>query len=107
MKTKAKIEASILRGAVAMLLFSCVIVVFCSAINLPNHAAKVPVPQNNTTFVVNGQESVSPVAAAASRRDRTLTFADRVVYQRRSRKFIGGSASGRKRTAASSRRWIR
>jgi hypothetical protein len=35
MKTNNKISAYILRGSTAALLFSCVIVALCSAINLP------------------------------------------------------------------------
>src|SRR5204863_3964201 len=43
---------------------------------------KFPVPQNNTTFGANGQDSAASASALAIRRDRTLTFADRVAYQR-------------------------
>ena len=82
MTTKSKISAYILRGSAAMLLVSCVIVALSSAINLPNRPPKVPAPQNNTAFGVNAHESASSVAASAIRRDRTLTFADRVAYQR-------------------------
>src|SRR6266496_2151244 len=60
MKTKSKLSAYILRGSTAALLFSCVIVALCSAINLPKHSPKVSAPQNNTA----------------------LSFADRVAYQR-------------------------
>ena len=82
MKTKNKINGYILRSAAAMLLFSCVIVALSSAISLPNHPLKVPAPQNNTAFGVNGHESASSVASPATRRDQMLTFADRVAYQR-------------------------
>ena len=82
MKTKTKISAYILRSSAAALLFSCMIVALSSAINVPNHPAKFAAPQNNTAFGVNGHESASSVAAPATRRDRTLTFADRVAYQR-------------------------
>jgi N-acetylneuraminic acid mutarotase len=82
MKTKNKINAYILRSAAAMLLFSCVIVALSSAISLPNRPPKVPAPQNNTAFGANGHESASSVAACSTRRDRTLTFTDRVAYQR-------------------------
>ena len=82
MKTKSKISAYILRGSVALLLPSCVIVALSSAINLPNRSPKVPAPENNTAFGVNAQESVASVAASATRRKQTLTFADRVAYQR-------------------------
>jgi hypothetical protein len=76
-KTKSEISAYILRGAVAALLFSCVIVALSSAINARNHSPKFPTPQNNAAFGVNAQES----GASATQRDRTLTFADRVAYQ--------------------------
>ena len=82
MKRKVKISAYILRGSAVALLVSCAIVALSSAINLPNKRPKVPSPQNNTAFDVNGQESAPPTAASAIRRDRTLTFADRVAYQR-------------------------
>jgi len=65
-----------------MLLLSCVIVALSSAINVSNHPPKVPAPQNNTAFGLNGQESASSMAASAIGRNRTLTFADRVAYQR-------------------------
>ncbi len=65
-----------------MLLFSCVIVALSSAINLPGRHLRVPPQQNNTALGVNAQESAASVSASAIRRDRTLTFADRVAYQR-------------------------
>jgi len=65
-----------------MLLVSCVIVALSSAINLPNHPPKVPAPQINTAFGVNGHEGASSVTAPPIQRNRTLTFADRVAYQR-------------------------
>ncbi len=82
MKTKSKISAYILRSSAAALLFSCVIVAFSSAINLPNKHSKLPAPQNDTTLGVSGQDNASSVAKSATRRNRTLTFADRVAYQR-------------------------
>jgi N-acetylneuraminic acid mutarotase len=82
MKTKSKITAHILRSSAAALLVSCVAVAVSSAINLPNHPPKVPAAQNSTTSGVGGQESFSSVAASATRSNRTLTFADRVAYQR-------------------------
>jgi hypothetical protein len=82
MKTKSKISAYVLRGSAAALLVSCVIVALSSAINAPNKPPKAPAPQNNTAFGVTGQESSASVAAPAIRRDRTLTFADRVAFQR-------------------------
>jgi hypothetical protein len=70
MKTNNKISAYILRGSTAALLFFCVIVALCSAINLPEQPLKVPPPQDNAAFGANAYQS------------RTLSFADRVAYQR-------------------------
>src|SRR4029453_291468 len=70
MKTNNKISAYILRGSTAALLFSCVIVALCSAINLPNNSPKIPAPQNNTAVRANAHQN------------QTLSFADRVAYQR-------------------------
>src|SRR5215472_16698768 len=82
MKTKTKIRAYILRSAAAAVLISCVIVALSSAINLPNHASKIPDLQNSTAFGLNGHETAASISASAIRRDQTLTFADRVAYQR-------------------------
>src|SRR6266481_3424642 len=82
MKTKNKISGYIFRGAAVTLLFSCVVVALSSAINVTNRAPKVPAPQNNTAVGVNGHENASSVAAPAIQRNRTLTFTDRVAYQR-------------------------
>src|SRR5437762_2379420 len=79
---KIKISGHILRGAAAMLLFLCMVVALSSAINLPNNPAKVPAPQNNTALGLKGHEGAASMAASAIRKDRTLTFADRVAYQR-------------------------
>src|SRR5262245_50372602 len=65
MKTKSKISAYILRGTTAALLFSCVIVALCWAINPREQAPKALSPQNNVAF--GGS--------------RTLSFAERVAYQ--------------------------
>jgi len=81
-RTKSEISAYIVRGSAAALLFSCVIVALSSAINLPNRSQKVPVPENDTTFRVNAPETESSVASSAIRRNRALTFANRVAYQR-------------------------
>ena len=69
MKTNNKISAYILRGSTAALLFSCVIVALCSAINLPEQPLKALLPQDNAVFGANAHQS------------RTLSFADRVAYQ--------------------------
>src|SRR5437667_773834 len=65
MKTNNKINAYILRGSTGALLFSCVIVALCSAINLPEQAPKALPPQDNAAFGAS----------------RTLSFAGRVAYQ--------------------------
>jgi hypothetical protein len=70
MKTKNKLGAYILRGSTAALLFSCVIVALCSAINLPQHPPRALPPRDNAAFGANAYQS------------RTLSFADRVAYQR-------------------------
>jgi hypothetical protein len=59
-----------------------VIVALSSAINVPNRAAKVPAPENNAAFGMNGKDSAASVAASAIRSNRTLTFTERVAYQR-------------------------
>ena len=63
MQTKSKISAYILRSAAAALLLSCVIVAFCSAINLTNHPPKFPVPQDNPAFGLNGHEGAGLVVS--------------------------------------------
>ena len=70
MKTNNKISAYILRGSTAALLFSCLIVALCSAINLPEQAPKALPPRDNAAFGANGHQN------------RSLSFADRVAYQR-------------------------
>ena len=70
MKTKNKLGAYILRGSTVTLLFSCVIVALCSAINLPEQPPKALPPQQNVAFGTNGHQS------------RSLSLADRVAYQR-------------------------
>jgi N-acetylneuraminic acid mutarotase len=82
MTTKTKISAYILRSAAAALLLSCVIVAFSSAINLTNHPPKLPIPQDNTASSVDRHEGTASVAASVIHKNRTLTFADRVAYQR-------------------------
>jgi hypothetical protein len=70
MKTKSKLNAYILRGSTTALLVSCVIVALCSAINLPEQPPKARPPRGNAAFGANGHES------------GTLSFAERVAYQR-------------------------
>src|SRR4030095_4198780 len=69
MKTNSKVSAYILRGSTAALLFSCVIVALCSAINLPEQSLKTRAPQDSGAVGTNAYQS------------RTLSVADRVAYQ--------------------------
>lgn len=69
LKAKSKVSGHILRSSAAAILFSCAVVALSSAINLPKHLPRFPAPQNNSV-------------ASATQRNRTLTFADRVAYQR-------------------------
>ena len=69
-ENKNTLSAYILRGSTAALLFSCVIVALCSAINLPEQPPKVPHPQDNAAFGANAHQN------------QTLSFADRVAYRR-------------------------
>jgi hypothetical protein len=70
MKTKSKLSAYILRSSTTALLFSCVLVALCSAINLSEQPPKARPPQDNTAFGANLHQS------------RNLSFADRVAHQR-------------------------
>ena len=70
MKTNNKINASIFRRSTAALFFACAIVALCSAINLAEQPARALASQDNVTSGANRQRS------------RTLSFADRVAYQR-------------------------
>src|SRR5438034_3756216 len=70
MKTNSKLSAYIFRGSTTALFFSCVIVALCSAITLPEQPPKARPPRGNAVFGGNGHES------------GTLSFAERVTYQR-------------------------
>src|SRR5215510_1373393 len=70
MKTNNKLSAYILRRSTTALLFSCLLVALCSAINLPEQVLKAISAQTNAAFGTNAHES------------RNLSFADRVAYQR-------------------------
>src|SRR5437773_8207243 len=70
MKTKSELGAYILRGSTTALLFSCVIVALCSAINLSEQPPKARPPQDNAVFGANAHQG------------RSLSFADRVAYLR-------------------------
>src|SRR5947209_13357471 len=82
MKTRSKTSAYIVRSSAAALLLSCVVVALCSAINLPNHSSKGLIPDHSAAFGVNAHESVPSMATSALGRSRTLSFAERVAYQR-------------------------
>jgi hypothetical protein len=83
-QTDPRIRAHLLRSAFYLLLLVGVgvTVALSSAVNSPSHPLKFPAPQNNTAFGVNGHESAASVSAPTIRKDRTLTFTDRVAYQR-------------------------
>src|SRR5205823_4346327 len=76
------VKAHLLRGAFYLLLFVglVVVVALSAAINMPNPASKFSTWQDNLAFV-KVRESASSVAASATRKNQTLTFADRVAYQ--------------------------
>src|SRR5215475_12862310 len=82
MKTNNKISAYILRGSTAALLFSCVIVALCSAIHVPEQGPKALPPQDNAAFGANAHQSTASLPASATQNNRSLSFADRVAYQR-------------------------
>src|SRR5437763_16586944 len=82
MRTKSKISAYILRGSAGALLSSCATVALSSAISLPGPRSRASASENGAALGVNAKESDSSVAASAIRRNRTLTFEDRVAYQR-------------------------
>src|SRR5437667_7071634 len=85
MKTNNKLSAYILRGSTTALLFSCVIVALCSAINLPEPPKARP-PRGNAVFGANGHASVASMPASASdnaRKSARFKFAS-------SRQRVGG-----------------
>ena len=86
MKTNNKLSAYILRGSTTALLFSCVIVALCSAINLPEQPPKARPPRGNAVFGANGHASVASMPASASdnaRKSARFKFAS-------SRQRVGG-----------------
>src|SRR6266436_4479470 len=89
MKTKSKLSAYILRGSTTALLFSCVIVALCSAINLPEQPPKARPPRGSALFGANGHASVASMPASASdnaRKSARFKFAS-------SRQRVGGCES--------------
>src|SRR5439155_23700960 len=67
---KRNLSGYSLRGGTAALLCSCGIIAFCSAIHQPQQPPKVRPAQDNAAFHANARQS------------RSLSFADRVAYQR-------------------------
>jgi hypothetical protein len=82
MKKKSKISGYILRGTVAALLLSCVTIGLSSAINVTNDTPEASASEHNTAFGVNAHEGAASAEASAIQKNSTLTFADRVAYQR-------------------------
>jgi N-acetylneuraminic acid mutarotase len=82
MKTKCRISGYILRSGLATLFVAFVIVALSSAITLPNHHSTFPSQQSDIAFGMNGHESAASLAASVIQKNRTLTFSDRVAYQR-------------------------
>src|SRR4030095_15917114 len=82
MKKKTKISGYILRGTVAALLLSCVTIGLSSAINVTNHTPEASASEHNTAFGVNAHEGAASAEASATQKKSTLTFAERVAYQR-------------------------
>src|SRR5215475_6083767 len=82
MKTNNKISAYILRGGTAALLFSCMLVALCSAIHVPEQSPKAIPQQDNAAFGANAHRSAASLPASATQNNRSLSFAERVAYQR-------------------------
>jgi hypothetical protein len=68
-------------GSVALLLWG-VTIGLSSAINVTNHTPEASASEHNTAFGVNAHEGAASAEASAIQRNSTLTFADRVAYQR-------------------------
>jgi len=82
MKKKSKISGYILRGTLAALLLSCVTIGLSSAINVTNYTPKASASEHNTILRVNAHGGVVSTEASAIQGNSTLTFADRVAYER-------------------------
>ena len=82
MKTKFRISGYNFRSSVAALFVAFVIVTLSSAINVTNHTPEASASEHNTAFGVNAHEGAASAEASAIQRNSTLTFADRVAYQR-------------------------
>ena len=117
MKTNSKISAYILRGSTASLLFSCVIVALCSAINLPEQPLKAPPPQDNAAFGANAYrepklELRGSRRVSAGNRRRLLASPDLARHERRPQAIArrgdvsgGDRKEGRQIICATRRRW--
>jgi len=82
MKTKSKLSAYILRGSTTALLFSCALVALCLATQVTEQRPKALLPQDNAAFGANAHQSTASLPASATRNNRSLSFAERVAYQR-------------------------
>ena len=100
MKTNNKLSAYILRGSTTALLFSCVIVALCSAINLPEQPPKARPPRGNAVFGANGHASVASMPASASDNARkSARFKFSASRQRVGGREIAGFSARQARTA--------
>ena len=82
MKTKSKLSAYILRGSTTALLFSCVLVALCLATHVPEQRPKALPAQDDAVIGANAHQSTASLPASATRNNRSLSFAERVAYQR-------------------------
>ena len=100
MKTKSKLSAYILRGSATALLFSCVIVALCSAINLFEQPPKASPLQDNAVFGANGHGSVASMPASASDNARkSVRFEFASIRQRVGGREIAGFSARQVGTA--------
>src|SRR6266481_2237920 len=100
MKTKSKLSAYILRGSTTALLFSCVIVALCSAINLSEQPPKASPLQDNAVFGANGHASVASMPASAGDNARkSVRFEFASTRQRVGGREIAGFSARQVETA--------
>src|SRR6266481_4982544 len=100
MKTKSKLSAYILRGSTTALLFSCVIVALCSAINLSEQPPKASPLQDNAVFGANGHASVASMPASAGDNARkSVRFEFASIRQRVGGREIAGFTARQVETA--------
>ena len=79
MKTKCKLSGFIIRSTVVAVLLSSAIVTFAWAVNLAHRASNVSIAQN---AAVVKAAAAGPVSRSTPKQIRTLSFAERVAYQR-------------------------